>query len=272
MNGKFSVLISVYGMDHPGYFDTALHSIYDDQTLKPSQIVLVIDGVIGIELERCVSMWEHKLESLLSVVRLGKNKGLGCALNEGLKACKYEIIARMDSDDISLPKRFEEQVVFLERNPEIDVLGAYIEEFDSSSNAVVGCRHVPTDDEHIKIMAKRRNPISHPVVMFKKSVVLNVGGYPEFRKSQDYALWSKLIVKGARFANMPKVLLRMRAGTGLMHRRGWRYLMHERAILKFQRDIGMISTKCFYENILIRSVFRLAPTFIKKQLYMYGRG
>src|SRR5690554_5001347 len=114
---SFTVLMSVYAKEQPDYFNQAFLSIWDQQTLKPDQIVLVKDGPLTAELDAEIQRWQEKLGKVLSVVELPENVGLGAALNEGLKACKYELVARMDTDDISLPARFEEQVAFMQTHP-----------------------------------------------------------------------------------------------------------------------------------------------------------
>src|SRR5690606_26639930 len=131
-------------------------------------------------------------------------------LNEGLKWCRHDWVARMDSDDIALPERFATQAAFLAEHADVDVLGACIEERDLSMTQVLSRREVPCTHAEISRFAKRRSPISHPVVVFRKSAVLTVGGYPLFQRAQDYALWSLLLVRGYRFANQVECLLWMR--------------------------------------------------------------
>ncbi|GHV72345.1 hypothetical protein AGMMS49928_29020 [Spirochaetia bacterium] len=128
---KFSVLLSVYKNEKPEYLNRALVSIWDDQTLKPDQIVLVEDGQLTSELDKVIDEWQQRLSDIFTVVNLPENVGLGAALNEGLKYCKHDLVARMDTDDVSLPDRFEKQIAFMNNNPQIAVSSAFIEEVNS---------------------------------------------------------------------------------------------------------------------------------------------
>lgn len=268
---RFSLLLSVYKQEKPDHLNQALLSIWDEQDLKPNQIVLVKDGPLSTGLDCVIASWSNRLGEALKVVALAENVGLGAALNEGLKSCKYDLVARMDADDISLPDRFEKQIAFLGKNTHIDVLSAFVEEYDEDLRALQGVRRLPLDHSSISRFGKSRNPISHPVAVFRKEAVLGVGGYPPFRKSQDYALWSKMLVSGCQMANLEDVLLRMRLGEGLQSRRGWSYLKEEIKILRYQLKIGFISRAQFLMNLLIRSLVRLSPSPMKSLLYKFAR-
>ena len=126
---EFSVIMSVYSMDSPVHLNIALESIWDNQTLKPNQIILVEDGPLTKSLYEIIAHWKGKLNSLLHIISLKKNSGLGNALNSGLKDCKYDYVARMDADDISEDDRFQLQHDFLINNPNIDVVGGFMYEF-----------------------------------------------------------------------------------------------------------------------------------------------
>ena len=268
---KFSVLMSVYIKDDPGFLDVAFKSIIDDQTLKSGQIVLVCDGAISEELDAIIQVWSDRFGKGFDVVRLPENVGLAGALNAGLSKCQFDLIARMDSDDISLPERFEKQVGFMIANPDIAVSSAWIEEVDEHSLSSQGIRYVP--EQHVEILkfCKFRNPISHPVCIFRKTAVQKVGGYPMFRTSQDFALWSLMLRRSYRMANLPEVLLKMRTGSGLLKRRSMSYLKQEVKIISYQRKIGFISYAEFLISVLIRSVVRMSPDRIKTTLYRIGR-
>ncbi|WP_086931427.1 glycosyltransferase [Agarilytica rhodophyticola] len=264
---NFSVLMSVYKNDRPIYFDRAIESISFSQTLEPDELVLICDGEITEELGAVIEKWKAALQDRLVLIRLEYNRGLAFALNEGLKHCTNDIVARMDADDIALSNRFESQVPYMNLNPDVAVLSSWVEEIDPETEKVLGVRKVPPCDYSIRRMAERRNPINHPVSIFRKSAVLDLGGYPNFRKSQDYALWSLMLNNGCKMANLQKVLLKMRAGDALMSRRGMEYFKHELKLLSFQRKIGFISWYNFIVNCSIRAFFRLAPSSL--QLVMY---
>lgn len=266
-----SVLLSVYENESPGFLIDALTSIYDDQDFKPSQIVLVKDGRLTPELDSVVSTWEEKLESLITIVPIAINVGLGAALNEGLKHCKYDLVARMDTDDVALPDRFSKQVEFMANNPGITASSAVLEEWDQDLISKQGLRVLPTEVDAVRSFARRRSPLSHPLAIFRKSVIQEVGGYPPLRKAQDYALWSLLLSKGYKLANLPDVLLKMRTGNQMLDRRGWEYFQNEYQLFKYQREIGFLSFADFWVNTLGKAALRLSPTFIKRAIYKVAR-
>lgn len=209
---KFSVLVSVYAKEKPDYFHQAFSSIWDAQNLKPAQIVLVKDGVLGPHLENAVRYWECRLGKVLTILELDENMGLGAALNSGLKLCSYELVARMDTDDIALPNRFQAQVEYLESHPEIDVLGSSVEEM-SNAGDVFGIRSMPVSHEAL-LECLWACPLIHPTVMMRRSRVMLAGNYnPNFRRRQDYELWFRCAEKGLRFDNLDEPLVRYRFST-----------------------------------------------------------
>lgn len=266
-----SVLLSVYKNERPEFLDHALASIYDDQQLKPDQIVLVKDGVLTPELEAVLTAWQEKLGDVLTVVALLQNVGLGAALNEGLKHCKHELVARMDTDDVALPDRFAKQVEFMQANPDIVASSAILEEWDLGLQKKQGTRNLPLEPDAVLKFAKRRSPLSHPVAIFRKKIVLDYGGYPPLRKSQDYALWSLLLSKGHKLANLPDVLLKMRTGNEMLDRRGWDYFKHEYQLIRYQRQIGFLSVADFAINVALKACLRLAPNSVKRLAYKHAR-
>jgi len=265
----FSVLMSVYCKENSSYLHQALLSIWDEQVLKPKQIVLVKDGNLTRDLDIIVEQWKLRLGSTLTVVPIIKNVGLASALNEGLKYCNYELVARMDTDDISLSSRFEKQLEFMKRNPNIDASSGYIEEFDASGE-IVSTRKLPVLPSDVKVFAKQRSPLSHPATIFRKQAVLSVGGYPDLYP-EDYLLWVKMIINGSDLANIPEVLLKMRTDEGFITRRGYNFLKGEIKIYRYMRVEGFISYLEYIKIILIRSALRLSPNFLKVLLYKFAR-
>src|SRR5690554_1170849 len=266
-----SVLLSVYKDERPDFFNQALTSIYDDQELKPSQIVLVKDGALTPDLTNIVVAWQEKLGDVMTVVSLDKNVGLGAALNEGLKYCKHELVARMDTDDVALPDRFAKQIAFMANNPDIAASSAILEECDSALLKRQGERNLPLEADAVLRFAKRRSPLSHPLAIFRKNIVLDLGGYPPLRKAQDYALWSLLLSKGYKLANLPDVLLKMRTGNEMLGRRGWDYFKHEYQLIRYQRQIGFLSVADFAINVALKACLRLAPNSVKRLAYKHAR-
>lgn len=264
---SFSVLMSIYHAEHPDYLRQALQSLLD-QTLKADEVVLVEDGPLPDALTAIIESFRTPLN--ICSVRLVTNSGLAVALNAGLKHCRHELVARMDGDDISLPQRFEKQIAFMTGNDDIAASSTALDEFDENG-LVFSSRILPlTHDELVKF-ARTRSPISHAAAVFRKSAVLAVGGYPLFKRSQDVALWSLLIVQGYKLANLPDKLFMVRAGAGFMSRSGLQSFKYEYAVICYQKKIGFLSTFDFFKNITIRFILAVAPAGIKKKLYSHAK-
>lgn len=206
---EYSVLMTVYKDDNPKYFDKALMSMVN-QTKKPDEIVLVKDGPITKKLQEVIDRLDNLYPNLILQVSLPVNVGLGLALNEGIKKAKNDLLARMDADDISLPTRCEKQVQEFENNPELDIIGCPVKEFSGDITNIVGERNVPLSNDDIYKFAKKRDPFNHPTVMYRKSKVLEVGGYGDLRKNQDTDLWIKMLSNGAFCKNLSEYLVYFR--------------------------------------------------------------
>lgn len=218
---KYSVLMSVYEKENPNYLNLSIESV-KNQSLPPNQIVIVKDGKLTKDLDTIVN--KHKLShpELFTVVELRENVGLGLALNEGLKACRNELVARMDTDDIAVENRCELQVNEFIKNENLCILGSNIAEFYDNPNKVVSSRVVPTKHEDILKFSSRRNPFNHPTVMYKKSKVLELGGYGDFRRNQDLDLFVRMLHSGCLSANLDKSLVLFRANQeNLKRRKSW---------------------------------------------------
>lgn len=264
---KFSVLMSIYHRENPSWFNRAMQSIWDEQTVKPDEIVLVQDGPLTAEISTEISKWQMKLGNNLKCVPLEKNIGLGEALNIGLRHCSNELVARMDTDDISLPQRFEKQLLVFEYN-DIDVCSAWISEFEHDEINPDTIRKVPEKHDDIVLYAKYRSPINHIPVMFKKAAVLNAGGYKHMLWLEDYYLWVRMILSGARFYNIQEPLANIRAGEEqLVRRSGWGYAKSELALFKQFRILGFLSIAEFVKVSLLRLPVRLMPKSIIKFVY-----
>jgi len=270
---SFSVLMSVYAKESPSYLDEALCSIWDQQTLKPGQIVLVKDGPLTEELDNCISTWKQKLSDILTVVELPENVGLGAALNSGLQKCQYELVARMDSDDVSLPSRFEKQVAFMNENLNVALVSGYISEFKYNPGDIQSVRKVPLDHDKIAGCLKWRNAFNHMTVIFKKSVVLSVGGYNDkLTYFEDYDLWIRLFQAQYKAGNIPEVLVNVRIGNDMIGRRhGLAYAKKEMAFFSLQKERGFISGSEYCLLILLRIPLRLIPKNMLICLYQFLR-
>lgn len=267
---SFSVLMSIYKNDNPEQLSEAIASTLE-QTLSPSQFVILGDGPLPPELVAVVNRFSAQCDCIC-FVSLERNIGLGAALNVGLKHCAHDLVARMDADDICFPDRFAKQVAFMQAHTEVAVSSGAIEEFDDESLEPIAVRNVPLEHSAITRMARRRNPINHVATIFRKELVLDVGGYPPLRKAQDYALWSCLLKEGYIMANIPDLLVRVRTGRGFLERRGLSYLRGEISLLRYQKNIGFLGWKDYLINLAIRSAMRLPPAPIKRLLYRLVRG
>lgn len=268
---NFSVLLATYCNDCPEWLNAAMESIWNDQELKPTEIVLVKDGPLPAKLEAVVDFWKGKLGTCLTVVRLPYNKGLAAALNAGLKHCKYDLVARMDSDDISLPSRFAKQVEFMKKHPECSVVSSWVKEMDQEMQQCRFLKKLPEAHDDILKFAKLRSPVSHPAVMMRKNDALGCGGYPQIYP-EDYPLWSTMLSRGAKFANLPEVLLLMRTGDDFLSRRGLRFFLGEVRVLRHQRRIHFISRLEFAFKFCLLAVLRLSPLCFKLLAYSKMRG
>ena len=266
MNIQYSVLLSLYYKEKPEHLREALDSIFC-QTLVSDDVVLVEDGGVGNALECVVREYEGRYPQL-HVVRFGKNRGLGAALNDGLKYCRHELVARMDTDDIAKPQRMEKEVKFMSEHPDTAVVGSWIDEFLGDVSNVIAVRKLPQDNRQIYAFGKKRNPLNHPTVMFRKTAVLDVEGYLHFPLFEDYYLWTRMLVKGERFYNIQESLLFFRTSNDMYNRRGgWKYAMDELRFLVKMHEIGYTSWRQTVINICRRTPVRLVPNRIRNLIY-----
>ena len=215
---QYSVLMTVYKGDNPIFVETSIKSILD-QTHPSNDIVIVEDGPLPDALEQIICSYAAS-NPAIHVLRLPKNVGLGKALNEGLPLCKNELIARMDSDDISMLDRCEKQVKAFMDDPELDIVGCPVKEFVGTPDNIVGQRLVPIDNKSIHKYVRRRDPFNHPTVMYRKSKVMKYGPYGDYRKNQDTDLWIKLLCKGGcKAINIDEFLLMFRFDEGTFRKR-----------------------------------------------------
>lgn len=267
---NISVLLSVYHKENPTYMRQSLNSIFS-QTILPAEVVIVKDGPLPDSLNTIINNFKLEYGNILKIVSLPVNRGLGNALHEGLKYCSFNIVARMDTDDIAMPERFEKQLYIFENHLDIDVVGTWVDEFiNENSDIVISQRRLPKYPEELRSFAKRRNPINHATVMFRKEAVLAVGGYEEFLLFEDYYLWIKMLLNGSRFYNIQESLVLFRMSLDVYKRRGgWKYAVDECRLRKVMYDYHFISLSDFLLEIPLRFISRIMPSFIRKYLYLY---
>lgn len=249
--------MSVYRNDRPEFFDRALKSITEEQTIKPDEIVLVVDGPVPSGTEEVIAAYSE-MYPVFKVIRLEKNGGLGNALRLAVEQASNELIARMDSDDISLPDRFESQLRAFEENPDADVIGGDITEFIDDEKNVVAKRTVPKENAEIREYIKTRCPMNHVSVMYKKSSVLKCGSYIDLFWNEDYYLWIRMFLDGAVFGNTGTVLVNVCTGKDMYSRRGgMKYFRSERFLQKYMLKNKMIRRVTYLVNCAKRFVLQV---------------
>lgn len=266
---KFTVLMSVYYKEKAEYLQLALESIIN-QTLKPDEIVLVQDGKLTEELQAVITKYQQNYPDIFKTYALQQNLGLGKALNFGMQKCSYELIARMDTDDIAEPNRFELQIKEFKQDKELMLCGGQIAEFADNQTEITGHRNVPLKHNEILSFAKKRNPYNHMTVMFKKQAVQSVGGYMDMPYFEDYWLWARMLKSGYKAKNIDQVLVKVRAGQDMIARRG--DLNYARCIIRFEKalhSIGIINFAEMICYITMRSVVAIMPESLRLMIYKW---
>ena len=259
MESNYSVLMSVYYKEHPEYLRQSMQSIYD-QTIPTNDFVLVCDGPLTPALDTVITDMQKIFGFRLHVIRLLKNGGLGNALNVGMQQCKNNLVARMDSDDISRSDRCERQLAVFRDHPEFSLVSGIVEEFSDTIDHVTVRRIVPEQQADILAFAKKRNPFNHPCIMYKKSDVEAAGGYQDFYLLEDYYLWIRMLQQGFIGYNLQEPLLWMRAGSDMYKRRGgWKYFLSQHKLLSYMHQSKFISYSQYLMSIFIRLGVAMAP-------------
>ena len=265
MHEPFALLVSVYDGDRPDYVRRALRSAVADQTVRPDQVIIVQDGPVRAELADCLEQIKASCTSPVTFLRLEHNGGLGPALDHGLAASWYDVIARMDADDIAMPHRFEVQLPLI---AEADIVGSGLLEFVTDTDQIIGQRVPPLDPGHIARYARVHDPFNHPTVVYRRQAVLAAGGYGDHPLMEDYALFVRMIQGGARTLNVPEPLVFYRVGQTAFKRRGGMALL--RSELRLQREFrrsGFISPAEYLRNLLVRGGYRLIPWWLRRAVY-----
>lgn len=260
---NYSVLMSVYYKECPDYLRTAMESIWR-QTIPTDDFVLVCDGPLNDALDQVIRDMECKYPNTLHVVRLKENGGLGNALNIGLKHCKNELVARMDSDDISRTDRCEKQLALFQKHSELSICSGIVEEFSNNPDHIDSLRIPPENQKEILSFQKRRNPFNHPCVMYRKSSVEAAGGYQDFYLLEDYFLWIRMLNQGFLGYNIQQPLLWMRAGSEMYKRRaGWKYVKSQIELYRYMRNNRLLSFMEYIAICTVRTISSLMPNSIR---------
>lgn len=259
--------MSLYKKENPAYFKIAMDSILN-QTLLPTEIVLVEDGKLTAELDAMIADYVKRYPKLFKVVAFAQNRGLGLALRDGVLECSYEYIARMDTDDIADKHRFEKQFAYLEKHPDLAILGSRITEFSGDPKKPDTVTDLPCAYEDIVKFSKKRNPFRHMTLILKKSAVLDSGNYRDFLWFEDYDLWVRIIQKGYKVENLPEYLVNVRADDDMFARRGgWKYLKQDMRFQLFLLKSTHISSLGFLLNCFMRTVMRITPNWLRVMIY-----
>ena len=266
MPEQFSVLLPIWAGDRPDFLAAAFESTVDGQTRPPDQVVVVQDGPIGEQLAKRVAELAGASRVPVEVLVLERNIGLGPALDAGLAACRHPIVARMDADDISVAQRFAVQLPVIESG--VDIVGSGLAEFTDDPQQVVGTRTPPIEPADIRERARFAVPFNHPTVVYRRDLVLAVGGYTDFARMEDYLLWAKLILAGARVANVAEPLVKYRVGAGAYARRGGlEQLRTELEVQRRFRRLGFTTRNQYLRNVAVRGGYRLVPEGLRRAAY-----
>lgn len=265
---RFSVLMSLYRKEKPAFLRECLESLIN-QTVLADEWVIVKDGPLTVELEAVLSEYECRYPNLIKYVVFDKNQGLGLALRAGVPACSHELIARMDTDDICIPERFEIQLQEFIGHPELDICGGHIKEFDISVNNVISMRKVPLTNDEIVQYQKRRSAYNHVTVMFRKSAVLNAGNYEHAPLMEDDMLWTRMILAGCKGKNIDDYLVYVRTGINMIERRGgWSYFVKYKRSRKKVYLLGLSSYWDYIYTITVQLIVALLPAKVRKVLFI----
>ena len=255
----FSVLMSLYINERPEYFRECMDSILS-QTVMPSEILIIEDGPVQKEVEELLDMYKEENPGLVRTVSYEVNHGLWYALALGIRECRYELIARMDTDDVARSDRFEKQLDEFEKDPDLDICGSYIDEFEGQVTNIVARRTVPVEQEDIIRYQKKRDAFNHMTVMYKRSAVLKAGNYQECPLMEDTLLWANMLMSGAKCRNIPESLVNARIGEGMYERRGgYSYFLKYRDGRRKVYETGFISKADYIFTILIQFIVALIP-------------
>lgn len=265
---KFSVLMPIYIHEKDDELRAAIDSIIN-QTLMPNEILIIADKDIPQNTRDILEEYKSKYPKIFNPIILTEDASVGKARAISVVKAKFDIVANMDADDLSRSDRFEKQIQFLKDNPNIDVVGSCITEFENSPDNIYAKRDVPLLHKDIYKYCKFRNPINNMTVMCRKDAVMEAGNYRDMREFEDYELWSRMIIKGYKFANLSDYLINARAGHDMIIRRQGLnvYFKYEFPLfLSFYKQ-KFITGKEFLKAIISKYFLRVIPNWLKGFIY-----
>lgn len=262
---SFSVLMSVYIKENPTYLAEALDSIAN-QTLPPAEIVLIKDGMLTPELEAVITEYQKQLPQLVTH-QFEENVQLGRALAKGVELCSNELIARMDTDDVAVPERFEHQYQYMVAHEEVAVCGGWLQEFNDAGT-YSKIKKMPELHGDLIAYGRYRNPLNHMTVMFRKSEILKAGNYQHFPLLEDYALWNRVLASGGLIYNLPEILVYMRTNDGVYERRGgFAYFKQYMKLRKEQKSLGLLKFSEYLAAFVLTAGMTLQPSGLRRTMY-----
>lgn len=265
---EFSVLMGLYYKDNPTWLKECLDSMVN-QTVLPTEFIIVQDGPITDALEKVLMTYMAKYP-FIKTLKLHKNVGVGKAVEEGMKMVSYEIVARMDADDISVLDRFEKELKYLQDHPEIDCVGSSVIEFEEASDPYTSTllKKLPEYHDDIVQFSKSRCPMQQSTVMFRKEAVIRAGGYRHFYLVEDYDLFVRMIQTGSTFYNFKEPLTYMRINKDFYKRRGgWQYFKSIKSFKKSMWKSGHINYFQYIKTTFASFVVTLMPNFLRAFIY-----
>jgi glycosyltransferase involved in cell wall biosynthesis len=269
MTSEFSLLLAVYAGDRSDYLERAFRSTVHEQQRRPGDVVIVQDGPVPEDLDATLKQLIDSSPVPVQHIVLAENAGLGPALDAGLARCVFDVVARMDADDVSLPHRFAMQIPLIEAGA--DIVGSALLEFSDDAHDprhIVGRRTPPLAPDEIVTYSRFHDPFNHPTVVYRRSAVQAAGGYQDLPLMEDYLLFARMLANGAQPANVAEPLVHYRVGAGAYARRGgMRLLRSEIALQRRFRELGITSRTEFARNVLIRGGYRLVPVRLRRFAY-----
>lgn len=266
---EFSVLISLYDGEKAEYFEQCLQSLAD-QSWPATEIVVVLDGPVGDALQQVLEHWRTRLPMV--ILPLATHHGLGLALAYGLERCRHDLVARVDTDDLNQPWRFERQVGYMQQNGHFDICGSCMWEVEPATLQPLGRKTVPETDEAIRALLPYRNPFNHPTVVLRRSSVLKAGNYQDYPLAEDYHLWLPLLAGGGQGWNLQDDLVLARTGSDMLRRRrGWEYVKTEYRLYRTKRRLRLSNPIVAAVVFIVRTLPRLLPVPLLRPLYRLAR-
>jgi glycosyltransferase involved in cell wall biosynthesis len=262
----FSVLLPVYAADSAPHLRRAFESVTTDQVRPPDEVVIVRDGPVSPEVAAVLDELVRSASVPVRLVALPENLGLAEALSAGLDACRNDVVARQDADDVSLPERFARQLPEIERG--LDLVGSGLFEFADDESVILGTRRPPVGEAEILRYARFHQPFNHPTVVYRRRAVRRAGGYSRVGLFEDYWLFARMLAAGARVGNLPEPLVKYRVGAGAYRRRGGlRQLVAEVQLQRLLHHLGFTDRAQFLRNVAVRGGYRLLPEAVRRVSY-----